>query len=1074
MFINHFSIEEFSRPVDSVLISTRADTNILNFVCPDLSSKTEISKFIVNSVKKRDKSSFPTHSHVVWSMECIGFCFSLSIDNHATISSALDIYRTWLSLGSEDRPDCISESESFYQQEIISHISILFQERGGDLHRHAELCRDVLILIKDLCRQKTLDESTWNHLLSIFLLMSSSLLKSNSSLTKEITPLLFKVLFEIWLRSNTRKFDLWKDLNEYSTSWVKNVWFIHHWASVELALTKNVIGLVYGNESKKLKILFKQLPKPFECEAEIVQAITSQEQNIYFWYQFWELIKKKTLALPPKDIELCKELVKSVASLTDEILNFASTRDSESRIKYEYQENNHEKLNDLLKNFQNIHDKYIDRQNTVPIPRINAILNIFGTWLFEYANSEVYYCEKGKAIAVGAISRIYSSDLGPVTRNHSGQLYSMLLKLFKNESSQLVIKKLLKHSTSLFSCKIPGIRLLTDRDNILRLLLSQIKDKKSESKNRFYCYQILSTFALTLSCTTRLESVQVVQEILLEGIMNETDSENFKIIVWITCGFILVILEEIDILQSLILSLVNRLKNITHDQMFSDLISVVSTIPFLVTQPSVCSGNFSHKIVTKLCGYVCKRLYCHTDIIVELLFALQKWLRCFDFVLNDLEIRTKLLEVLSCCKLSDKGGTLSEYIEEFALYNLGFFHPVLEIKNSIGVEMPKGLTEELGHGWKHVWVYGNTLMSLKGNGNEIIAVIRNRMGRTIWTKKPVYEIKVEKEKLVYHIDDLDNFVEIKQPDNCSFEFDLDDDEEKVQRNVCLLMDKQANSKFDGNVKNWMSGGKVFEENQLDLNPRQILAQLGLFDYEEVIDVFEVDNETAGQVSRDLDRSSSKDTFFVSVLFLSSSTSADYLSKTDSFTEDFYLFLSQLGLKLDNRHMNLGYLSHLSIHIDHYSTILFSSDSSHDIISIVPCLTPNEMTLSEATGPSRAVVIWNSNQDDNFSIFQHNILKSPEMEHKICIILTPVKPGLIKVTLYPKTEILGPLIQNMVVPLALIGKLILYTVVNLSGNSLEVVESRKNRQSLLIGLDLLIRQSKENSKKLNNLIEYCFS
>ena len=75
------------------------------------------------------------------------------------------------------------------------------------MHKHAELCRDALLLIKDLCRN-ILEKETWHHLLKIYLLISSNLLKNNTALVKEIAPLLFKTLFEIWLRSNTREPEL--------------------------------------------------------------------------------------------------------------------------------------------------------------------------------------------------------------------------------------------------------------------------------------------------------------------------------------------------------------------------------------------------------------------------------------------------------------------------------------------------------------------------------------------------------------------------------------------------------------------------------------------------------------------------------------------------------------------------------------------------------------------------------------------------------------------------------------------------------------------------------------------------
>ena len=64
MFLNHFLLEDFQRPVTSSYIISRKDTNILNYVCTDLQPKIEITKHIVLSVKKRDKLFFPTHSHI--------------------------------------------------------------------------------------------------------------------------------------------------------------------------------------------------------------------------------------------------------------------------------------------------------------------------------------------------------------------------------------------------------------------------------------------------------------------------------------------------------------------------------------------------------------------------------------------------------------------------------------------------------------------------------------------------------------------------------------------------------------------------------------------------------------------------------------------------------------------------------------------------------------------------------------------------------------------------------------------------------------------------------------------------
>ena len=56
MHLNHFALEEFIKPTISSYLISRKDTNILNYICQDSLPKIEITKYIVASVKKRDKS----------------------------------------------------------------------------------------------------------------------------------------------------------------------------------------------------------------------------------------------------------------------------------------------------------------------------------------------------------------------------------------------------------------------------------------------------------------------------------------------------------------------------------------------------------------------------------------------------------------------------------------------------------------------------------------------------------------------------------------------------------------------------------------------------------------------------------------------------------------------------------------------------------------------------------------------------------------------------------------------------------------------------------------------------------
>lgn len=1054
MFINHFTIDDFSKHPESQFINTRKETNILNYLCQELSPKLEITKLVVNSIK-RNKSSFPTSSHLQWAMECVGFAFSLPIEHHQTIFAAIDIYKNWLQLTDDDFPDCLSAHESFYQQEIISHFSLLFTERGGDLHKHAELCKEVLLIFQLLSRLKTLTSSTWEHFLSIFLQICMEIMSKNSTLTNEITPLLFKVLFEAWLRSNTRQIVLWDQLSENFQYWIKSIWIVHHWASVQLALTKSIIELVFGLEKKKVKVIFKSLPKPFEQEVEVVLIDTKQEQNVYFWYQFWRAMEKNTLAVFPEKGEICVELVKAVASLTDEMLYFAKSRNSGFKIEFEYLSQEHENLNKLLSSFHNIHCNFVDKISRVPIPRIESILDIFGNWLFEYANCEAKQCVRARGKAVGAICRIFSSDLGPVSKESAGKLYQSIYKLIRTEDNNSVIDKFLKHSAFLFSCNMQGIRLLCDKDNILKLLLTRLTDKKTKVSTIKYCYNILSTFCMNFNCETKLESIKITQEILLAGIMNENDPANFNKVVWITCSFFLIVYSNTDILQSLILALVNRLKNIIDDRMYSNLILVISTIPFLVSKSSVALNSFATKIIYKICGYVRKRLYCHSDILSNLLFALQKWIRTFQFVLMDVGLRTELLDVLACSKLSEISGELSEYIEDLILCSVGKESVKIEILGSSGVEIPFGLLYKPASKWHHFLLYSGILLSISGNQDELLLILRNRIGKSVYKIQPKYILPKPPNILKFSIDNYSFASSYYQPEDIEYDFELSEYESDQQSKINSLLYSQTNLHYKGSYVNSRSIINTAPETKnFPLNPQIILAQLGLFDVDQLENVLESDPDSVLQIITDLDRFGSKEIYFLPVLFLSTSTSLDFLSSLDSFSSGFWDFLNQLGVKLDAKHMELGFLSHISMYLDRYSTVLYSSDSSHEIISIVPCLSEEEVTLKEIVGSSPVIVLWNSRQDDFFCNFQLNVLKFPEFEHKDCLILTPIKENLVRVNFHPDKDMPGPLIDNMIIPLYMVGKMVIYTVVNLYGNSHEAIQTRKNRKFLLEQLEVL--------------------
>lgn len=1073
MYLSHFALDDFARPPTSSYLKSRKDTNILNFICQDLLPKIEIAKLIVSAVKKRDKFFFPTHSHVKWTMECIGFAFSLPIEHSNTIGLAIEVYRNWLGLGNEDRPDCIEKEEEVYRREIIGHLSLLFIERPGDVHKHAELCKEVLILIKDLCRQKVLENETWEHLLKLLLMVTCGLLKNNTLLMKEIAPLLLKTLFEMWFRSNTRETELWEDLNKNISQWVSHIWVIYHWRSLQEALTQSVINIIYGQDTAKLKIHFKQLQKPFEIEAEIVVISVTKEQVLYFWYQFLQLISRNTISKIPIESENCTELVKAFASITDQFLEFSKSRNAKSKVDFEYfgsDENSN--LDDLLGLCKKIHEGFIEGELIVPMPKVNSILSIFGNWLFSYANCDYLYCEHGRAKAIGVLCRVFSSNLGPVNEEYAGKFYKTISYIMKGGVNSIVIKNIVKYSTSLLCRDIPGVRLLVDKDYLLKAIYAQFNDKRSDQKLRRYCYEIISSFVGCLQYFKKVEAIQSLHDLLLDAVQNENDPENFSKLIWIVASFIATMRAN-ELIQNIVTAITNRLKNIIIDKLYLDLLCMLSTVPFLIFDKSASSLPIVLRVLNKLCSYLKKKYQlANKNIPMALIFCIRKWIVCFPNCLSDSKTRFTILEVLACTKLSDKLIEISLFMEEFITCNIGKNRETIQLTLMSELVMPVGLMNRQRQELKNYMIDGKILFSLYGDDDEMIGVFRNSIGRSVWKAAVKYTKMEVKEKIEWEMDVIHPDKSIFELEDVEINADLDEDEEEMLNRLKLLKARQETKAVTQKKYGFVRSGISIRSGS-NSSPRQFLAHLGLFDYEQLRSITQINSDIVNPNIASLDSFSEKEAFFMPIFYLNTSISLEFLSASEYYSLEFQYFCQQLGVLLDSKHANLAFLSHLQLSIEKYKSLLYISDGLHEVLSIVSGLS-NAFSLQEIVGASPVVVIWNERTDDKFCVLQPSLLHCPELEHKVCILITPLRNKLIRVNFYPSTEQPGPLSENMVLPLEIIGKLLIYTLINIYGDSTESITSRKNREDLLEQLDMLGKNEDSFETRLDSLLSYSFN
>lgn len=116
----------------------------------------------------------------------------------------------------------------------------------------------VLEIIIQTCQVKgtRFTNDIWEELLLILLGVTDSLLrwgkenldKHGANLGHKLSPILLRVLFEVWLRSETMNSLLWKRLYELFEGWRHKHAVILQWNATVIALTNRVIRILYGKE----------------------------------------------------------------------------------------------------------------------------------------------------------------------------------------------------------------------------------------------------------------------------------------------------------------------------------------------------------------------------------------------------------------------------------------------------------------------------------------------------------------------------------------------------------------------------------------------------------------------------------------------------------------------------------------------------------------------------------------------------------------------------------------------------------------------------------------------------------
>ena len=1001
MHLGHFSNEDFDRGPASPYLQPRVSTNVLNSLCADLQAKQEITRHIVIALAAKE-CRVRTDFHAKWAMECLGYSFSLPLEQYDVIQKAINVYSVWLNQP-EARPECITAEEGFYQREIISHFSLLFLERPSypphGQHRHAELCKSALAALRTLGQQGDLSKDTWNAMLKVLLLVSKQLLTSAQprvpDLTNQLCPLLLRTLLEMWVRSNTREIELWAELSDSMGKWTHHQWLIEHWSSVVLGLTRRIAYMLYVFGSTKIVFEFtfisgradltsspSSVARGESMRTDSVELDLSLEQVVYFGYQLLSMMLNCTKDQLPADPDLDCELVRKVAQITDYFLSICDERNDSKALEpptFPKIPNLHPSLSSLSKEFEKQHFQYFTRSARLPIPSATGLLDLLGSWLFAHASRSHMY-EKGRAQAAGALCRIMCKAAGPVHEDYLARFYSVVLRCMNG--SGLAAREIVKNSQTLFTMSHVGIRQLLTETGIPKAVELYLSDSNSDLFLRKSCYSVLCSYVALpyyyLSQSSQSDSnpyfrshyeslAQSVCEVLTATLKNERDSDSIRTMTWLITVFLATTpavgalpVAQRDIYGRFVLGVMDLLEQTTEWQLSIDLIEVLVCMAyFLRTKEWEDYKAVVKPLVQKLCDFVVGKIAkAGYDVMLSALFScLLGWLVSFPAIFQDEDVRKRCLDVASKGIKSEKDFAI--FFQSYLLTRLQLHLPAISFSSHqsliFSLSSAKLQPQPVSLPGKHYILGEDTLVSLYDSSasnpdcDEVLVVIRDTIGRYAWKTQAQYTLQTHNhrcENTLFKLRDSrrDSIVieEAEPQTEAVLIGQLDDSEQEsfAQFSDLIRRQRDLNCDYMESFQPYQPSSQSFHQSpSLVKSHRELLNCLGLLSLQSAESLLPVDGPELLSTLRTLDSKPERDSYHLVAIYLPSPEMTEFTVSNSQYSQGFQDLLRDLGVKVSTENGLPAAYEHLGELAENMGSFLYFSDFAFEFITISPAVMP---------------------------------------------------------------------------------------------------------------------------------------
>ena len=1020
MYISNFSSEEFGKNSHEPYILQNSNTNYLNIFLSSAEDKSNVTVLIVNSLFSCKSDHFSSAQHISWAMEFLGHAFSLPLQHHKVISKAFKLYHKWIF--DSDRPCPISNNESFYQQEILCHLSLLFTERGGSVEIHSKLCKKALILMKEITEHTNLSKQTWQLLLKIMLLISNSTLTNMKALSQHISPFLLTVLFEIWIKSNTRDNTLWKELENNSNLWLDHIWFVNQWQSVILQLTKKVVEFVYGEFNptsvfRSSVLEESQLLKP--GESFTLKLDIESETVLFMWHKFLSLMINNTKNKVPSDCKVHKELSESMDKVIDVFLEVCDQRNT-NKFSIVTVKDSCDKLQSLIKELNRINEEYKVGKSRLPIPSGNSILQVFGEWLFFHAEVRDSYSEFGNGPAIGSLCKILCKAQGPINEDYLYRFYRILKSYFTENFNQHTVGYMIKNSQELFSLSNMEIRLFAFNENFLTCIRKIVSDPNNSALKK-HCCGIISSFVGLNSLFGNASASQILKEIFFIILQQDNEPENFKKVVWSMAVFAGTEKEEnsIEIAEAL----VNKLQDInyiTQRLNYNMLIECVNSLPYTVDNLS--NSKF---LIEKLCSYLKKVQTKNVhDTHNLLLICIFSWWACYP---KNFDIRTLQEEVLNILdsdfiskSVKESAEFLKAYIQESLLQCCSYSYTKINC-DIINTKNTFNLIKHFLYKSEYILSIYNSCIS-EFTKDTIMCILRNSTGKYVWSANIEYPHIIEQPvKLLIETNEVETVREQSLHEN----IDIPDDENYDKFTKIFDMQEKYLKQFqDTFVDDYYSGLSVgFKRSEENKSYRLLLSQLGLFQDGELKELMAVDNDLEVLISS-LDEVLEKKMIFIPIFFLNDSNSK--ANSTGPYSSDYLDFLNNIGIILTDDHKHIEIFSKIGSYISKYKVVIYTSDALNEVMFLPVGI--SNLTEIEACELSELFIVWNERKNDKYSKKIPVFLENKRINNFNAVLLIPDNSHSVKVKKFGG-DTHGPLLDDMNVSISVLPKLLIRTFLN---------------------------------------------